>query len=80
MLKATTVLELFGALSPAEQEKCRAAISIGAAAVPASSPKTTKQRPQLRPEHRTDALVRDMVIRDLGITFKNTNPQAAKVC
>lgn len=79
MLKATTVLELFGALSPAEQEKCRAALT-SAATVPASSPKTKKQRAQLRPEHATDALVRDIVVSNLGITFKNTNPQAVKVC
>jgi hypothetical protein len=79
MLKATTVLELFEALSPAEQEKCRAALT-SAATVPASSPKTKKQPLRLRPEHATDALVRDMVIRDLGITFKNTNSQAVNVC
>lgn len=78
MLKAKTILELYEALSPQEQAKCREVIA--AAPVTASPSKTKKQRPTLRPEHRTDALVRDMVIRDLGITFKNTNPQAAKVC
>lgn len=76
MLKALTVLELYEALSPAEQEKCRQAIA--AAPVPTSSPKAKKQRVQLRPEHRTDALVRDMVIKANGIIFKNTNLQVVK--
>lgn len=77
MLQAVTILQLFEALSPAEQEKCRAALT-SAATVPASSPKRKKQRFQLLPEHSTDALVRDMVIRDNNITFKNTNLQAVK--
>jgi hypothetical protein len=67
MLKATTILELYEALSPQEQEKCRSVIT--AAPVTASPSKTKAQRPQLRPEHRTDALVRDMVVRDLSIKF-----------
>jgi len=78
MLRATTILELYEALSPQEQEKCRGVIT--AAPVTALPSKTKAQRPQLRPEHRSDALVRDAVIRDLGITFKNTNPQAVNVC
>lgn len=77
-IKASTFLELFEALSPAEQEKCRAAI--GTASVPASSPKTKKQRLQLLPQHRTDALVRDAVIKANGIRFINTNLQVAKTC
>lgn len=78
MLKAKTVLELYEALSPQEQAKCREVIA--AAPVSASPSKRRKQPPQLQPEHRTDALVRDMVIRAHGITFKNTNPQVVKTC
>lgn len=74
MLKALTVLELYNALSPQEQEKCRQVIAAAPVVVPSSKPK--RKRPQLRPEHRTDALVYDCVVRDLGITFKNTNVQA----
>lgn len=72
MLKAITVLELFEALSPQEQEKCREVI---ATAPVQTSPKAKTQRPQLRPEHRTDALVYDMVVREAGIKFTNTNLQ-----
>lgn len=78
MLKATTVLELFEALSPAEQETCRAAL-LRTASVSASPTKKRKKRVQLLPEHSTDALVRAMVIRDNAITFNKTNLQAAKV-
>jgi hypothetical protein len=76
MLQAVTVLELYKALSPQEQEKCRHAIL--AAPVSGASPKPRQKRATLRPEHTTDALVYDLVVRQNGITFKNTNPQAAK--
>ncbi len=78
MLKALTVLELYKALSPEEQEKCRNVIV--AAPVTGLPSKTKKQRPRLRPEHSTDALVYDCVVRDLGVIFKNTNLQAVSVC
>ena len=74
MLKALTVLELFQALSPAEQQKCRAAI--GTAPVLETAQKAKRQRPQLRPEHRTAALVYDLIVRENGITFQDTNLQA----
>lgn len=75
MLKATTVLELYRALSPQEQEKCRQVI----AAAPAhAASKPRKKRLQLRPEHSTDALVYDLVVRQNAIKFTNTNLQADK--
>lgn len=75
MLKAKTILELFEALSPAEQDKCREVIS---AAPVRNAGNFKKQRPQLRPEHSTDALMYDLVVRQNGIIFKNTNLQAEK--
>lgn len=73
MLQAKIVIELFEALSPEEQSKCRDVIA--AATVP--NFKHKKPANQLKPEHRTDALVYDLVVRENNI--KNTNVQAGRL-